>query len=133
MIVDLLLGIFIVSPILVLLPYYLSLTLAIPIFGVITFKNKRKNANLIKFNILKDKVKKLENFKNISHVIIASGGEKKLDDVEKNYKYEKEVGYNKIKEILDLTIPELPKKMELKLPNMSKIKMPKKDKLKIVK
>jgi hypothetical protein len=46
MIVDLLLGIFIVSPILVLLPYYLSLTLAIPIFGVITFKNKRKNGDL---------------------------------------------------------------------------------------
>ena len=65
------------------------------------FKNKRKNANLIKFNILKDKVKKLENFKNISHVIIASGGQKKLDDVEKNYNYEKEVGYNKIKKILD--------------------------------
>ena len=39
----------------------------------------------------------------------------------------------KIKEILDISIPELPKKMELKLPSMNKIKMPKKDKLKIVK
>ena len=49
----------------------------------------------------------------------------------KNFSYKKMK--SKIKEILDLTIPELPKKMELKLPNMSKIKMPKKDKLKIVK
>tara|TARA_Y100001972_G_scaffold46536_1_gene57411 strand:+ start:271 stop:1569 length:1299 start_codon:yes stop_codon:yes gene_type:complete len=49
----------------------------------------------------------------------------------KNFSYEKMK--LKIKEILDLNIPELPKKMELKLPNMSKIKMPKKDKLKIVK
>jgi hypothetical protein len=49
----------------------------------------------------------------------------------KNFSYKKMK--SKIKEILDLTIPELPKKMELKLPNISKIKMPKKDKLKIVK
>ncbi len=49
----------------------------------------------------------------------------------KNFSYNKMK--SKIKEILDLTIPELPKKVELKLPNMSKIKMPKKDKLKIVK
>ena len=49
----------------------------------------------------------------------------------KNFSYNKMK--SKIKEILDLTIPELPKKLELKLPNMSKIKMPKKDKLKIVK
>ena len=46
MIVDLLLGIFIVSPLLILLPYYLSLILVIPIFGVITFKNKRKYGDL---------------------------------------------------------------------------------------
>lgn len=65
------------------------------------FKNKRENTKLFKFNILKDKVNKLAYFKNISHVIIASGGKKKLDDVEKNYKYEKEIGYNKIKKILD--------------------------------
>jgi len=40
----------------------------------------------------------------------------------------------KIKEIFDLTIPELPKKLELKLPGIDKIKMPKKDnKLKIIK
>ena len=49
----------------------------------------------------------------------------------KNFSYKKMK--SKIKEILDLTIPELPKKVELKLPNMSKIQMPKKDKLKIVK
>jgi len=49
----------------------------------------------------------------------------------KNFSYKKMK--SKIKEILDLTIPELPKKMELKLPNISKIKMPKKNKLKIVK
>ena len=49
----------------------------------------------------------------------------------KNFSYKKMK--SKIKEILDLTIPELPKKIELKLPNMSKIQMPKKDKLKIVK
>jgi len=49
----------------------------------------------------------------------------------KNFSYKKMK--SKIKEILDLTVPELPKKIELKLPNMSKIQMPKKDKLKIVK
>ena len=41
---------------------------------------------------------------------------------------------NKIEEILEKNIPELPKKMELKLPGIDKIKMPKKNKkLKIVK
>ena len=49
----------------------------------------------------------------------------------KNFSYKKMK--IKIKEIFDLTIPELPKKIELKLPNINKIKMPKKDKLKIVK
>ena len=49
----------------------------------------------------------------------------------KNFSWEKMK--LKIKEILDISIPELPKKMELKLPSMNKIKMPKKDKLKIVK
>ena len=41
----------------------------------------------------------------------------------------------KISEILDNNLPNLPKKMELKLPGMDKIKMPKKKekKLKIVK
>lgn len=46
MIVDLLLGIFIVSPILILLPNYISLTLVLPIFGVVTFKNRRKYGDL---------------------------------------------------------------------------------------
>tara|TARA_B100000795_G_scaffold261771_1_gene238892 strand:+ start:442 stop:1743 length:1302 start_codon:yes stop_codon:yes gene_type:complete len=50
----------------------------------------------------------------------------------------KNFSYNKMKTliqvILDKSIPELPKKMELKLPSMSKIQMPKKNnKLKIVK
>ena len=53
------------------------------------------------------------------------------------YKSRKHFNYDKmkskIKEILDISVPVLPKKMELKLPNMSKIKMPKKDKLKVVK
>jgi len=40
---------------------------------------------------------------------------------------------NKIKELFNKNLPELPKKMELKLPGMDKIKMPKKNKLKIVK
>ena len=40
---------------------------------------------------------------------------------------------NKLSEILDKNLKELPKKMELKLPGMDKIKMPKKNKLKIVK
>ena len=52
MIVDLLLGIFIVSPLLILLPYYLSLILVIPIFGVITFKNKRKYGDLWGISLL---------------------------------------------------------------------------------
>ena len=40
----------------------------------------------------------------------------------------------RLKELIDKNIPELPKKMELKLPGMDKIKMPKKEnKLKIVK
>ena len=40
----------------------------------------------------------------------------------------------KLKELFDKNLPELPKKMELKLPGMDKIKMPKKiNKLKIVK
>ena len=50
----------------------------------------------------------------------------------KNFSYKKMK--IKIKEIFDLTIPELPKKLELKLPGIDKIKMPKKDnKLKIIK
>ena len=52
MIVDLLLGIFIVSPLLILLPYYLSLILVIPIFGVITFKNKREYGDLVGISLL---------------------------------------------------------------------------------
>jgi len=40
---------------------------------------------------------------------------------------------DKISEILNRNLKELPKKMELKLPGMDKIKMPKKNKLKIVK
>ena len=52
MIVDLLLGIFIVSPLLILLPYYLSLILVIPIFWVITFKNKRKYGDLWGISLL---------------------------------------------------------------------------------
>ena len=40
----------------------------------------------------------------------------------------------KIQELFNKNLPELPKKMELKLPGMDKIKMPKKNKkLKIVK
>jgi hypothetical protein len=46
------LGIFIVSPLLILLPYYLSLILVIPIFGVITFKNKRKYGDLWGISLL---------------------------------------------------------------------------------
>ena len=60
-----------------------------------------------------------------------SKSKKQGSNSRKNFNYEKMK--LKIKEILDVSIPELPKKMELKLPNMSKIKMPKKDKLKIVK
>ena len=39
---------------------------------------------------------------------------------------------NQINEIFDISLPILPKKMELKLPGMDKIKMPKKSKLKKV-
>jgi len=45
MIVDLILGVFIVSELLVSLPYYFSLIILPPIFGVVSFKNKRKNGD----------------------------------------------------------------------------------------
>tara|TARA_R110000744_G_scaffold13447_2_gene39099 strand:- start:527 stop:1831 length:1305 start_codon:yes stop_codon:yes gene_type:complete len=49
-----------------------------------------------------------------------------------NFNYNKMT--DKIKDLLDTYLPELPKKMELKLPGVNKIKMPKKNnKLKIVK
>ena len=40
---------------------------------------------------------------------------------------------DKLKDLLNTYLPELPKKLELKLPGMDKIRMPKKNKLKIVK
>jgi len=45
MIVDLILGVFIVSGLLVSLPSYFSLIILPPIFGVVSFKNKRRNGD----------------------------------------------------------------------------------------
>ncbi|MDE0953403.1 MAG: hypothetical protein OR994_01880 [Candidatus Poseidoniales archaeon] len=45
MIVDLLLGIYITSIILTPVPYYFSLILILPIFAVISFKNRRENGD----------------------------------------------------------------------------------------
>jgi|TARA_B110000003_G_C16642270_1_gene530622 dTDP-4-dehydrorhamnose reductase len=65
------------------------------------YKNEKMKKNFFKFNILKDKFEKVFNLNLISHVVIASGGEKKLDNIEKNYKFEKEIGYERIKRIID--------------------------------
>ena len=58
------------------------------------FKNKKRK--LIKYNLEKDNINKLLNSNLISHIIIASGGNKKLDNVETNYKYENNIGYIKL-------------------------------------
>ncbi|MBL6883823.1 MAG: hypothetical protein ISR09_05495 [Candidatus Thalassarchaeum sp.] len=47
MTVDLVLGIFIISPLLVTLPIYFNLILLPPIFMVVSFKNKRKNGDIL--------------------------------------------------------------------------------------
>ena len=45
MVIDLLLGIYITSIILTSVPYYFSLILILPIFAVISFKNRRRNGD----------------------------------------------------------------------------------------
>ena len=47
MTVDLVLGIFIISPLLVTLPIYSNLILLPPVFMVVSFKNKRKNGDIL--------------------------------------------------------------------------------------
>mgnify|MGYP001318141268 CR=1 FL=1 len=69
------------------------------VFGTY-FKNKIKEKNSLKFNILKDDFSSLKNVETFSHVIIVSGGKKKLDDIEDNYNLEKKIGYEKLKNII---------------------------------
>lgn len=69
------------------------------VFGTY-FKNKIKEKNSFKFNILKDDFSSLKNVETFSHVIIVSGGKKKLDDIEDNYNLEKKIGYEKLKNII---------------------------------
>ena len=69
------------------------------VFGTY-YKNKIKEKNSLKFNILKDNFSSLKNLETFSHVIIVSGGKKKLDEIEDNYNLEKKIGYEKLKNII---------------------------------
>ena len=63
------------------------------------FKNKTKNYQ--KFNLVKDNFNKVKKLNLISHIIIASGSSKKLDDIEKDYSYENKIGYVKLKKVIN--------------------------------
>ncbi len=62
---------------------------------------KKKKLNLYKFNIFKDKLDSLKNINYISHIIFTSGLNKRLDDVEKNFKKENNFNYKKIKLLMN--------------------------------
>ena len=64
------------------------------------FNNKKKN--LIKFDLEKDNISKKRGINYFSHIIISSGANKKLDDVEKNWKYEKKINYKNLKKVINM-------------------------------
>jgi len=57
------------------------------------FKNKKKNH--FKFDVFKDKLDKLKIINEITHIIFAFAINKKLDDVERNFKIENKFNYKK--------------------------------------
>jgi glycosyltransferase involved in cell wall biosynthesis len=69
-----------------------------------------------------------DTFKNYKDWVVKAKRQTKISKTKFSY----ESMSNQINEIFDLSLPILPKKMELKLPGMDKIKMPKKSKLKKV-
>jgi glycosyltransferase involved in cell wall biosynthesis len=69
-----------------------------------------------------------DTFKNYKDWVVKAKRQTKISKTKFSYKSMS----NQINEMFDLTLPILPKKMELKLPGMDKIKMPKKSKLKKV-
>jgi len=64
------------------------------------FNNKKKN--LIKFDLEKDNISKIRGINYFSHIIISSGANKKLDDVEKNWRYEKKINYKNLKKVINM-------------------------------
>ena len=69
-----------------------------------------------------------DTFKNYKDWVTKAKRQTKISKTKFSYKSMS----NQINEIFDISLPILPKKMELKLPGMDKIKMPKKSKLKKV-
>ena len=69
-----------------------------------------------------------DTFKNYKDWVTKAKRQTKISKAKFSYKSMS----NQINEIFDISLPILPKKMELKLPGMDKIKMPKKSKLKKV-
>ncbi len=69
-----------------------------------------------------------DTFKNYNDWVTKAKRQTKISKTKFSYKSMS----NQINEIFDISLPILPKKMELKLPGMDKIKMPKKSKLKKV-